>query len=102
VEAAVDAGSSRWNDVGDRATPDRDSNLPSKAHRAQRPTKRTFELAYPHLDHVVTIAAGDHSFWYVECLARAGYLEEAQLGFEKMFTYANHLGLYAEQTGSSR
>jgi GH15 family glucan-1,4-alpha-glucosidase len=41
------------------------------------------------------------SFWYVECLARAGYLEEAQLAFAKMLTYANHLGLYSEQIGSS-
>jgi GH15 family glucan-1,4-alpha-glucosidase len=41
------------------------------------------------------------SFWYVECLARAGYVEEAQLAFEKMLTYANHLGLYAEQIGPS-
>jgi GH15 family glucan-1,4-alpha-glucosidase len=41
------------------------------------------------------------SFWYVECLARAGRLEEAQLAFEKMLTYANHLGLYSEQIGLS-
>jgi GH15 family glucan-1,4-alpha-glucosidase len=41
------------------------------------------------------------SFWYVECLARAGYLDDAQLAFEKMLTYANHLGLYSEQIGSS-
>ncbi|MCC6223933.1 MAG: glycoside hydrolase family 15 protein [Thermoleophilia bacterium] len=41
------------------------------------------------------------SFWYVECLARAGRLEEAQLAFEKMHTYANHLGLYSEQIGST-
>ena len=26
------------------------------------------------------------SFWYVECLARAGRLEQAQLAFEKMLT----------------
>ena len=39
------------------------------------------------------------SFWYVECLARANRLEEAQLAFEKMLTYANHLGLYSEQIG---
>ena len=39
------------------------------------------------------------SFWYVECLARAGRLEQAQLAFEKMHTYANHLGLYSEQIG---
>jgi GH15 family glucan-1,4-alpha-glucosidase len=41
------------------------------------------------------------SFWYVECLARAGRLEQAQLAFEKMLTYANHLGLYSEQIGPS-
>jgi GH15 family glucan-1,4-alpha-glucosidase len=41
------------------------------------------------------------SFWYVECLARAGRLEEARLAFEKMLTYANHLGLYSEQIGLS-
>jgi GH15 family glucan-1,4-alpha-glucosidase len=39
------------------------------------------------------------SFWYVEALTRAGRLEEARLAFEKMLTYANHLGLYAEQIG---
>jgi GH15 family glucan-1,4-alpha-glucosidase len=39
------------------------------------------------------------TFWYVECLARAGRLDEAQLVFEKMHTYANHLGLYSEQIG---
>ena len=39
------------------------------------------------------------SFWYVEALARAGRLDEARLALEKMFTYANHLGLYAEQIG---
>jgi GH15 family glucan-1,4-alpha-glucosidase len=40
-------------------------------------------------------------FWYVGCLARAGYLEGAQLGFEKMLTYANYLGLHSEQIGAS-
>ena len=39
------------------------------------------------------------SFWYVEALARAGRLEEARLAFEKMLTYANHLGLYSEEIG---
>jgi GH15 family glucan-1,4-alpha-glucosidase len=39
------------------------------------------------------------TFWYVECLARAGRIEEAQLVFEKMHTYANHVGLYSEQIG---
>src|SRR4029453_2885790 len=39
------------------------------------------------------------SFWYVETLARAGRLDDARLGFEKMLTYGNHLGLYAEEIG---
>jgi GH15 family glucan-1,4-alpha-glucosidase len=41
------------------------------------------------------------TFWYVDALARAGRLEEAQLVFEKMFTYANHLHLYSEEIGST-
>lgn len=46
------------------------------------------------------------SFWLVEALTRAGRtdparLEDARLLFEQMLGYANHLGLYAEQTGSS-
>jgi len=40
------------------------------------------------------------SFWYIECLARAGELEKAQLLLEKMLGYANHLGLFSEQLGS--
>ena len=39
------------------------------------------------------------TFWLVEALTRAGYLEQARYIFEKMFTYANHLGLYAEEIG---
>src|SRR6202790_2551963 len=41
------------------------------------------------------------SFWYVEALTRAGRVKEARMIFEKMLTYANHLGLYAEQIGAS-
>ena len=46
------------------------------------------------------------SFWLVEALTRAGRmdparLEDARLLFEQMLGYANHLGLYGEQTGSS-
>ena len=41
------------------------------------------------------------SFWYVECLARSGDLEQARYVFEKMLGYANHLGLYAEELGPS-
>ena len=45
------------------------------------------------------------TFWLVEALTRAGrtdprMLEEARLLFEEMLSYANHLGLYAEQTGA--
>lgn len=39
------------------------------------------------------------SFWYVECLSRAGQLDKARFLFEKMLGYANHLGLYSEQLG---
>ena len=41
------------------------------------------------------------SFWYVEALTRAGRVREARMIFEKMLTYANHVGLYAEQVGHS-
>ncbi|RUA00423.1 MAG: hypothetical protein DSY88_10895 [Candidatus Poseidoniales archaeon] len=46
------------------------------------------------------------SFWLVEVLTRAGRtdparLDQARLMFEKMLAYANHLGLYAEVTGST-
>jgi GH15 family glucan-1,4-alpha-glucosidase len=45
------------------------------------------------------------SFWLVEALTRAGEakpekLDEARIIFERMLGYANHLGLYSEQTGS--
>lgn len=39
------------------------------------------------------------TFWYVECLSRAGYLQEARFYFEKMLSYSNHLGLYSEELG---
>ena len=46
------------------------------------------------------------TFWLVEALARAGRVdpakrEEARLLFERMLGYANHVGLYAEETGTS-
>jgi GH15 family glucan-1,4-alpha-glucosidase len=41
------------------------------------------------------------SFWYIECLARAGELDKARLLFEKMLGYANHLGLYSEELGAN-
>jgi GH15 family glucan-1,4-alpha-glucosidase len=44
------------------------------------------------------------TFWLVEALTRASRvepdrLEDARLVFEQMLGYANHLGLYAEETG---
>ncbi|MGF1481694.1 MAG: glycoside hydrolase family 15 protein [Cyanophyceae cyanobacterium] len=46
------------------------------------------------------------SFWLVEALTRAGRtdldkLNEARLMFEEVLSYANHLGLFAEETGAS-
>jgi GH15 family glucan-1,4-alpha-glucosidase len=41
------------------------------------------------------------TFWYVDALARAGRLDDARLVFEKMFTYANHLGLFSEEIGAT-
>jgi pentatricopeptide repeat protein len=41
------------------------------------------------------------TFWLVEALTRAGKVEEARLVFEQMLSYANHLGLYAEEVGPS-
>jgi GH15 family glucan-1,4-alpha-glucosidase len=41
------------------------------------------------------------SFWYVECLARAGDLDQARFYLEKALGYANHLGLFAEEIGPS-
>ena len=41
------------------------------------------------------------SFLYVEALARAGRLTQARYAFDKMLTYANHVGLFAEEIGPS-
>ena len=46
------------------------------------------------------------TFWLVEALTRAGRvhptrLDQARLMFEEMLGYANHVGLYAEETGHS-
>jgi GH15 family glucan-1,4-alpha-glucosidase len=46
------------------------------------------------------------TFWLVEALTRAGktnpqMLDTARFMFEQMLGYANHLGLYAEETGPS-
>jgi GH15 family glucan-1,4-alpha-glucosidase len=45
------------------------------------------------------------TFWLVEALTRAGHfdsqrLEDARLMFERMLGFANHVGLFAEETGN--
>jgi len=64
---------------------------------------RRYEAERTHVDG---ISGGEGSFtacsfWYIECLARGGELEKAQLLFEKLLGYANPLGLYSEQIGPS-
>ncbi len=65
-----------------------------------------------NLEHSADGLMGDEgtfnmcTFWLVEALTRAGRtdpkkLDEARLIFERMLGYANHLGLYAEETGPS-
>lgn len=39
------------------------------------------------------------SFWMAETLARAGHIDEGRLMLEKMLTYSNHVGLFAEEVG---
>ena len=59
----------------------------------------------PHLDR----AEGTFNlctFWLVEALTRAGranpaMLDEARLMFERMMSYANHVGLYSEEIGAN-
>jgi GH15 family glucan-1,4-alpha-glucosidase len=41
------------------------------------------------------------TFLYVDALARSGRLNDAVLTFDKMLTYANHLGLYSEEIGQA-
>jgi GH15 family glucan-1,4-alpha-glucosidase len=53
---------------------------------SSRPAEGTFSICW---------------FWYVEALTRCGRLQDARLALEKMFTYANHLGLYAEQIAAT-
>jgi GH15 family glucan-1,4-alpha-glucosidase len=65
---------------------------------------------YNAQSHIDGLQGGEGSFnmctfWLVEALTRAGrqdrrLLEQARLLFEKMLGFANHLGLYSEQTGN--
>jgi GH15 family glucan-1,4-alpha-glucosidase len=64
---------------------------------------RRYEVERTHVDGIPGVEGSFTacSFWYIECLARAGELERAQLLFEKLLGYTNHLGLYSEQIGPS-
>ena len=80
-----------------------------------RPTSRggltANSLVYRYnLEHTADGLSGEEgtfnicTFWLVEALTRAGVndharLENARLMFERMLGFANHLGLYAEETG---
>jgi pentatricopeptide repeat protein len=55
-----------------------------------RPPHRTVSVAPKGTFSLCTFA-------YVDSLARAGQLDKARVVFEKMLTYANHLGLYSEE-----
>ncbi|MFJ2158207.1 glycoside hydrolase family 15 protein [Streptomyces sp. NPDC087856] len=41
------------------------------------------------------------TFLYVQALAKSGRLDQARYAFDKMLTYANHVGLFAEEIGPS-
>jgi GH15 family glucan-1,4-alpha-glucosidase len=43
-------------------------------------------------------AFGICSFWWVECLARGGDVERARHTFERLLSFGNDLGLFAEET----
>ena len=64
---------------------------------------RRYEVARTHVDG---LPDGEGSFTacscgFVECVARAGQFDKAQLLLEKLWGYANHLGLYSEQLGAN-
>ena len=69
---------------------------------AAHPAERQAEVlvAAPHAPDGLRGSEGTFSlctFTYVDALARAGRVDDAQIVFEKMLTYANHLGLYSEE-----
>ncbi|NJC26083.1 glycoside hydrolase family 15 protein [Neolewinella antarctica] len=39
------------------------------------------------------------SFWYAECLARIGRIDEATIVMQKLLGYGNHVGLFSEEIG---
>jgi len=43
---------------------------------------------------------GACSFWMAQALAESGQVDEGRLMLEKMLSYSNHVGLYAEEIGA--
>ena len=74
-----------------------------ESHLVEDTLVRRYEVERTHVDGLPGTEGSFTacSFWYVECLARAGELEKAQLLFEKLLGYANHLGLYSEELGAN-
>jgi GH15 family glucan-1,4-alpha-glucosidase len=70
-------------------------------HLVEDTLVRRYEVERTHIDGLPGTEGSftPCSFWYVECLTRAGELEKARLLFEKLLSYANHLGLYSEELG---
>lgn len=70
-------------------------------------TEDALVYRYNNIDAPVDGLRGDEgsfiacSFWFIECLARTHQVDKARLLFDKILGYANHLGLYSEQLGSS-
>ena len=71
--------------------------MPKVSNTTSLPSTGSLGLA--HLQHV------SPSGWWKRCAAQAAPIrhsfEDARLLSEQMLGYANHLGLYAEQTGDS-
>ncbi|QHS51106.1 glycoside hydrolase family 15 protein [Edaphobacter sp. 12200R-103] len=72
----------------------------------QELTVDTFVYRYKYVEGFDGLKGDEGSFtaccfWFIEALARSHETARAQLLFEKMLGYANHLGLYSEELGSS-
>jgi len=86
----------------------RDPRMLATIERIQRELTHTPHVYRYDVDTAASDGLAGHegtfnicSFWLVEALARAGRLEEARLSLEHMLTYANHVGLYAEEIAST-
>jgi GH15 family glucan-1,4-alpha-glucosidase len=72
----------------------------------QELTVDTFVFRYKYVEGFDGLKGDEGSFtaccfWFIEALARSHETARAQLLFEKMLGYANHLGLYSEELGPS-